>query len=510
MLIGSSACCGPRYIDGVSLALPDGAVARLSREGRRAKGEDPGLVAPGAAARFVLERPVKVAAASDLALRLSSPEPIASGTRLVVRAAAAEERFELPAGRSYELRVSLPAEATVGSVELESGSALGLEGLSIEPAFSGLRRMGDRLLVDAASSRALAATGGKALSLRSGAGLDASVIATANRGGRVTVLSRGGGGFAAVLAPGESLALPLEALGADIEVAAEGGLEAAYLEPGRGAPLADLHAALRLEPAGAAGYRLFRWDLLPGTLVFVFDDYSVQDRFLKRLAFFTEKPGFRGRVAGDEEIEALHGWNAHDYSTETLAAFFNAAGADRLNADELRLRDILLAWGLLGKAEDSGTVRYAGGRGAVMSVALETAPSLRRLFMDHEASHSVFFQDADYRALSARLYESLGPEALRFWRLHLAWRNYDITDKYLCVNELQAYHVQQGAARTRAYFEQLAERLAKAYPERAEAILADGRAAAEESERIALALDGFLRDRYGLSAGRMGRAVRVP
>lgn len=145
-----------------------------------------------------------------------------------------------------------------------------------------------------------------------------------------------------------------------------------------------------------------------------------------------------------------------------------------------------------------------------MSVALETAPSLRRLFMDHEASHAVFFQDADYRALSDRLYESLSPEALRFWLVHLGWRNYDITDRYLCVNELQAYHVQQGAARTRAYFEQLAERLAKAYPERAEAILADGRAAAEESERIALTLDGFLKERYGLSAGRMGRAVRVP
>lgn len=484
---------------------------RLSRgDGRRAEGYDPSLVSPGSVARFGLERSVELSGADDLALRMTAPEPLGSGATLVVRAAAAEERFELPAGRAFELRVSFPDGTTMDSVALESGRALKLEGLSVEPAFAGLKRVGERLVVDAASSRSLAASGGKEVSLHSVAGPGASVVATAALGSRLSILSRGGDGFTAVLSPGETLALPLESLGDRVDLSAEGGLEAAYLEPGRGAPLADLHSLLRLGPVGGEGYRVFRWDLLPRTLVFVFDDYAVQDRFLKRLAFYTEKPGFRGRVAGDEEIEGLHGWNAHDYSTETLAAFYSAAPAARLNAEELRLLDILVDWGLLRRSGGGGAARYEGGPGAVMSVAIETAPSLRRLFMDHEASHAIFFQDADYRALSSRLYASLSPESLRFWLVHLAWRNYDITDGYLCVNELQAYHVQQGAARTGNYFETLAARLAKAYPERAEALLADGAAAATESVRIALELDAFLRERYGLAAGRMGRAVREP
>ena len=51
----------------------------------------------------------------------------------------------------------------------------------------------------------------------------------------------------------------------------------------------------------------------------------MQDDLLKRMAFFTEKEGFRGRLAADEEIKDLHGFNAHDYRAETLAAFFDLA-----------------------------------------------------------------------------------------------------------------------------------------------------------------------------------------
>ncbi|MDR2370060.1 MAG: hypothetical protein LBD71_01155, partial [Treponema sp.] len=62
-----------------------------------------------------------------------------------------------------------------------------------------------------------------------------------------------------------------------------------------------------------ARYEIFRWEAFPSILVFDTADYGVQDRLLKRLAFFVEKAGFRGRLAPDSEIAGLHGWNAHDY-----------------------------------------------------------------------------------------------------------------------------------------------------------------------------------------------------
>jgi hypothetical protein len=72
-------------------------------------------------------------------------------------------------------------------------------------------------------------------------------------------------------------------------------------------------------------YEVFRWENFPSLLIFDTADYAVQDRLLKRLAFFTEKTGFRGRLAPDDEIADLHGWNAHDYRAEDLAHFFQAA-----------------------------------------------------------------------------------------------------------------------------------------------------------------------------------------
>ena len=54
-------------------------------------------------------------------------------------------------------------------------------------------------------------------------------------------------------------------------------------------------------------YELFRWSDFPHVLIFDFLNYDVQNRFLKRLAFFVEKAGFRGRLAQDHEIANLHG-----------------------------------------------------------------------------------------------------------------------------------------------------------------------------------------------------------
>lgn len=512
LALAACASCGARYIEGLALGLPDGGVVRVSREDKASRRDEPRtLVLGGSEARLAFESEAVLSPGHDLVLRLERRAPGGGAVSLLVSASEGgasprviHESLALPEASRLELRLPLSGGFRLASITLAPsvGLDLDLEALAIEPSLVGLRRVGERLIVDAATARSLADSGGRAAQLASGSVLDVS-IALAGSGTLRIAPGGGGRGYRTQTPSAGHVAVPLEFLGATVSVEAEGGLTEAFLVPGKGAPLADLHALLRLEPVGGDGYRVYRWDALPDTLVFIFDTYAVQDRFLKRLAFYTEKPGFRGRVAEDAEIAALHGWNAHDYSTETLAAFYNAAPEGRLNRDELRLRDILEAQGLLRR---SGS-RLESGGGAIISIALETAPSLRRVFMDHEASHAIFFQDPDYRELSARLWDGLSPEARRFWRLHLAWRNYDIEDRYLCVNELQAYLVQQGTSRTRTYYETLATRLATAYPERAEAVMADAAYAIAEAERDALVLDAYLRERYGLAAGRMGRLV---
>jgi hypothetical protein len=255
-----------------------------------------------------------------------------------------------------------------------------------------------------------------------------------------------------------------------------------------------------LRPSSGA-YALFRWDLLPHTLVFDFKDYEVQDRFLKRLAFFAEKPGFRGRLAPDREIAALHAWNAHDYPTATLAAFYELARttAFPLNAEENELLELLLRYGVL---ERQGDASLREGRGAIISVARESPDWQRRTFMDHEAAHGLFFQDADYRTLAEGLWDALGQESRQFWLEHLAWRNYDVSHKYLNYNELQAYLVQQSVSRVEAYLgDNVLVRLSAAYPQRAQRYAADKARILRDASADAARLDPI-----SASAGDSARA----
>ena len=71
-----------------------------------------------------------------------------------------------------------------------------------------------------------------------------------------------------------------------------------------------------------------QWKQFTEILIDDYKDYKVQDDMLKRLAFFVEKEGYRGRLAKDSEIKNLHGFNAHDYRGESLAAFFTLAAKE--------------------------------------------------------------------------------------------------------------------------------------------------------------------------------------
>jgi len=241
-------------------------------------------------------------------------------------------------------------------------------------------------------------------------------------------------------------------------------------------------------------YELFAWERFPGLLILDTADYAVQDRFFKRLAFFVEKEGYRGRLVTEQEVRGLHGYNAHDYRAEDLERFFSAADAQgfALNPEEELLRAILAANGIL------------GGQGAVLSISRESSEVLRDLLLTHEAFHGLFFTLPRYREACQAVWEDLqGPER-RFWSLFLDWGSYDYRDGYLAANEMQAYLFQQSRAELNFYFRHLAAgRLERAFPREApwlREFLGSGGGGFEAAfDRLAPAL----RREAGLQGGRV-------
>jgi hypothetical protein len=397
-----------------------------------------------------------------------------------------------------ELRVSLPRAREIGAVEIEfagnvseetvAGDALLLAELGLRPAERGFRRLEDRLVV-----------GTELRSLRERPGLEASAGGDVSGGSleiafaadevdadyfrldysheaaatselprlRLALFCAEEGDspveFELLLRPGSRpVYIPFASVGCDptglgIQGLAEGGrlegLRRGRLEGGEHRPIpADLGIVLEQYPRTAwrnPDYELFSWNRYPEILLIDTRSYAVQSRFFKRLAFFVEKRGFRGRLLSNAELAPRHGWNAHNYRAEGLADFFTEARRRDfpLNDEERRLREIVLANGVIREEGD----RFVAGRGGILSISQESFPLLRELLLTHEAFHGVFYADGPFRDGVYEIWEQLRPEERDYWRRMLSYLTYDPEDSYLMVNEFQGYVLQQTAERVRAY-----------------------------------------------------------
>ena len=260
-------------------------------------------------------------------------------------------------------------------------------------------------------------------------------------------------------------------------------------------------------------YEVFRWDAFPEILIFDTADYAVQDRLFKRLAFFVEKAGFRGRLASDAEIAGLHGWNAHDYRALDLANFFEAARKNNfpLLREERELETILLETGIVRRNSASEII---AGRGAIVSISRESETSLRTRFMAHEGFHGIYFIDEDFRNFSRQRWEIFPAAAKKFLLSFFEFQAYDTNDQNLVINEFMAHVLQQSVAQAAWYFgEYQPNRMIAtspwrraSLPEKA-AVSSDGRsywpdiAAAFTAEGEAFSR--YVNQRWGLAAGRV-------
>ncbi|MBA7534209.1 hypothetical protein ES705_26455 [subsurface metagenome] len=275
---------------------------------------------------------------------------------------------------------------------------------------------------------------------------------------------------------------------------------------GYGTPLLPLPAdpgtvlAYEQEEWRDPDFELFSWDLYPHILLMDTADYSVQDRFFKRLAFYVEKKGFRGSIFTLEELAGKHGYNAHDYRAEDLARFFNEVERFSLTREEERLENILTENGIIIK-KSSG---YIPGMGGIISISRSSSKVLRRHLLTHEIFHGLFFSRPGYREGCFAAWQELSPEEQEFWLLFLSWAGYDTADHYLVVNEFQAYLMQQPRRGVNYYFRKVVPgRLIESYPQEEDHIRRILEAGKNGFTRSFDRLQGLLQSRPAVKGGEV-------
>ena len=265
-------------------------------------------------------------------------------------------------------------------------------------------------------------------------------------------------------------------------------------------------------------YEVFRWEEFPEILIFDTASFAVQDRLVKRLAFFVEKQGFAGRLMHDREIADLHGWNAHDYRDEDLAAFFEAARRSNfpLLREERELENILLAAGIIRRNSRSEIIP---GRGAIISLSRESDrvhSSLRPRFMAHEAFHALFFIDDDFRNFSRQRWDAFPAFAKNVLLAYFEIQGYDQENEFLMVKEFKGHILQQSVASANWFFgEFLPNRLLNESPRfrtvlpAREELTREGRRFWPDLARVytaeAEAFSRYVNERWGFAAGRPWR-----
>jgi hypothetical protein len=210
-------------------------------------------------------------------------------------------------------------------------------------------------------------------------------------------------------------------------------------------------------------FEIYSWTSFPDIRVWDCLNYEMQNRFFTRLSYFVEKKGYNGTLMTNGQLKDKHGWNAHDYRPEDLAAFFNRIRESdfKINPEEELLRTILIREGQLTQKDDGILIP---GRGAVISISRESSPVLRQRFLTHEATHGLYFISEDYRTFVKGLWESLEEADRIMWRFFLGWYGYDPGNEDLMINEFQAYLLQQSCDEAPEYFSVRMRNLLVSYP----------------------------------------------
>ena len=258
-------------------------------------------------------------------------------------------------------------------------------------------------------------------------------------------------------------------------------------------------------------WEVYSWESFPGILIIDFQNLSIQSHMLKRLSYFVEKRGYTGKIHSFMKLSGKSDWNAHNYKSADLAAFFTEAqrSGALLTSAESYLRELLLANGIIEKNETGFTGSEDKG---LVSVSQESTPHVRALLLTHEGYHGLFYAAPGLKDLVYDLWDKLAPEAQEMWTEYLrtadVW-NYDYNNGYLLRNEILGYMMQQKDFGE--YFDNMMfPRLLKRSPDKAEHFQETHDAAREAFLDMAGKIGVFLFEKFNLSPGNLSymREVR--
>ena len=208
-------------------------------------------------------------------------------------------------------------------------------------------------------------------------------------------------------------------------------------------------------------WRVARLRENPAVLAIEFPSLAVQGAAMNRVAALLEKADApRDRVLADVELAELIAragdnsqtfYQGHDYEGAGLARFYALAlqQGQPLNAQEVRLRQVLLSSGLL--IETAEGLRPKGTQAVITFTATQADdPSTpvdemvderrRESVLRHESSHGRFYTRPAYREHCRRFWrEALTEPQRESMRRYLAGLGYDRRDEDLMLNEAQAF-----------------------------------------------------------------------
>lgn len=190
---------------------------------------------------------------------------------------------------------------------------------------------------------------------------------------------------------------------------------------------------------------VFRFERNPRIVVLDFATLARQGAMLNRVAAMIEKIGQpRDRALDDAALDAAIRANGdtpetfyygHDYGSDSLAQFFDAADRQKLplSADERWLRTLLeQERGLSGAPLGLISIPAPNGR--------DVTAEMRAVILHHELAHGEFFTSPAYRAWSHDFFNRVMDAKSRAgFRAFLVSQNYDPAIEDLVVNETQAY-----------------------------------------------------------------------
>jgi hypothetical protein len=149
-----------------------------------------------------------------------------------------------------------------------------------------------------------------------------------------------------------------------------------------------------------------------------------------------------------------------------------------------------------------GDAYEGSGASAVVSTSAESDPVMEKRFMVHELYHALYFTDPAFSRTVAGIHAAIDPGVKAYVEEFFDYKDLDIRDADLMVNEFAAYFLQQPVEDAAEYFGMTVARFLEEDRGGDGSYLARGTRLLEGFSALAADYDASVFRLYGFRAGR--------